>query len=561
MKTSNYILSLVCIFGITLGCGGVVNKNQRKNENAVHITKDGTRVISEKAKSSFAEAVEVYKKAEASGWQSNQCESVVKEFREIADDYNMEEASYNVGVVYRKCKMMDKAKEAFNATLSKYPKNQLSMTQLAVMELETGNEKRAEDMLRKAVGTGQSSLEAVPAYVNAATILRQRAKKSKDDDAFKKAEMNLRRALAIDSKYMPALYQLAMIYLDQAVTKNKSSFLTLSSLVCSQGIKLNPEYGPIYHVYGMVLLQQKKLVDALKAFETAFAKDNQLFASYMNFGAINLNFRGYQDAKVSFEKAIALNSKSYDGHIGLGVALRGLNDFAGAKAEYQKASEIDPNRTDYIFNVGVLEMDYTNNGTVDGYLKAKKVFQKFLGRLNPIHKEDPDGKGPLLSWEEKAKRRVQKCDENVKLIKEAEKEMAEMEKLQKEQAQKEAEMKAALEKAKELEKKEAEGVQAPPEGTTPPSNSNEAGANQASPKDTNTPGAISGASSGKSVDSVTDTTKTSDAKEKTNEKSDVKTIGSSPSEGKKTQDGTNSNENVKKETEDKKSADKKADKK
>ena len=466
MKKNYTKYTLLILIAGLFGCGGA-SKTGGKSGDAVAVGKDGERIISEKARSSFAEAVASYKAAEAAGWTQSECESSVKDFKKIAEKYGMEEASYNVGVVYRKCKMMDKAKEAFNATLKTFPKNQLAMTHLAVMELESGNEKRAEDMLRKAVGAGQSNLEAVPAYVNAATLLRQRGKKSKEDDSFRKSELNLRRALAIDSKYMPALYQLAMLYLDQAITKNKSSFLTLAMLVCSQGIKLNPEYGPIYHVYGMVLLKKNRLVDALKAFETAFQKDSQLFASYMNFGAINLSFRGYQEAKTAFEKAIVLDPKSYDAHIGLGVALRGLEDFTGAKTEYKKASEIDPNRTDYIFNVGVLEMDYTNDGSVQGYMKAKKVFQKFLGRLNTSHKEDPDGKGPLLSWEDKAKKRVEKCDENVKLIKEAEKEMAELEKLAKEQAKREAEMKAAMEKAKELEQKEAEGASAPPEGAAP----------------------------------------------------------------------------------------------
>lgn len=461
------ILSVILAAGFTINCGGS-KKDGKTGKDGVTVDADGNRIVSEKAKSSFKDAVGLYKQAEASGWSQSACESAIKAFKRLDEDYKMEEASYNIGVIYRKCKMIDNAKSAFNETLKKFPKNQLAMTHLAVMDLESGNDKRAEEMLRKAVGTGQSAIEAVPAYVNAATILRQRGKKNKDDDSFKKAEMNLRRALAIDSKYMPALYQMAMLYLDQAITKNRSSFLTLSLLVCSQGIKLDPEYGPMYHVYGMVLLQKNSLVDALKAFENAFQKDPELYASYMNFGAINLSFRGYQDAKTAFEKAIALNSKSYDAHIGLGVALRGLNDFTGAKSYYQKASEIDSSRTDYIFNMGVLEMDYINDGTVVGYQNAKKVFQNFLAKLNPSHKEDPDGKGPLLSWEEKAKKRVAKCDENVRLIKEAEKQMAEMEKLAKEQAKREEEMRLAMEKAKELERKEAEGAQAPGEGVQAP---------------------------------------------------------------------------------------------
>lgn len=464
---SRIIFVSALLAAIASGCGGGI-KGASDSKKGVTTDADGTRRISQEARSDFKDAVEDYKAAEAAGWTQDACKSAIKSFKKIESEYGMSEAAYNIGVIYRNCKMMNEAKETFNGMLKKYPQHQLAMTHLAVMELENGNEQRAEELLRKAVGAGQSSLEAVPAYVNAATLLRLRGKKNKSDDSFKKAEMNLRRALAIESKYMPALYQLAMLYLDQAVTKNKSSFLTLALLVCSQGIKLNPEYGPIYHVYGMVLLQKNRLVDALKAFETAFQKDSNLFASYMNFGAINLNFRGYQEAKAAFEKAIVLDPKSYEAHIGLGVALRGLGDYTGAKAEYKKASTIDPKRTDYIFNVGVLEMDYLNDGSVEGYKKAKAVFQKFLGKLNDSHRIDPDGKGPLVSWEEKAKDRVKKCDENVKMIKEAEREMAEMEKLAKEQAQREAEMKAAMEKAKELEAKEAEGTAAPGEGEATP---------------------------------------------------------------------------------------------
>ncbi len=458
----SFCLMLLAVVVISCGPGGP--KGRTTPEGVEVDPETGERKITKKAREDFGDAVEKYKAAEQSGWAENSCESAAKAFRKVNDKYGLIEASYNVGVVYRECGMMDKAKAAFKDTLKKDPKNQLSMTHLAVMELEAGNEQRAEDMLRKTVGIGQSALEAVPAYVNAATILRSRGKRSKSDGDFKKAELNLRRALAIESKYMPALYQLAMLYLDQAVTKKKSSMLTLAMLVCSQGIKLNPEYGPIYHVYGMVLLQKNRLVDALKAFEQAFQKDPKLFASYMNFGAINLNFRGYQEAKAAFEKAITLKPKSYEAHIGLGVALRGLNDFKGAKAEYKKASEIDPARTDYIFNIGVLEMDYLNPGTVEGYKKAKKVFQKFLSKPNEHHRLDPDGKGPLISWVEKAQNRVKKCDKNVEMIEEAEREMKEMEKLQAEQAKREAEMKAAMEKAKELEAKEAEGAAAPEEG-------------------------------------------------------------------------------------------------
>jgi tetratricopeptide (TPR) repeat protein len=456
---------LIILAALAFGCGGAAGvKGDSKNAGGVSVGEDGERLISKKAREDFAVVVQKLLEAKKAGWTPESCDSIANKFRKVAGRHgDLAEAMYNVGVTYRSCKKVDEARAAFKEVLKSHPKHQLSMTHLAVMELEKGDEKAAEEMLRKAVGAGQNTVEAVPAYVNVATMLRMRGAKG-DDEAFRKAQMNLRRALAIESKYMPALYQLAMLYLDTAVIKKQSSYLTLASLVCNQGISLDPEYGPIYHALGQILLQKNELVKALKAFETAFTKDPTLFASYMNFAAINMNFRGYEESKAAFENAIRIDPKSFDAHIGLGVALRGLSDFEGAKAEYRKAAEIDQKRTDYIFNLGVLEMDYLNPGTPDGYDKARVVFEKFAKKATEEHKIDPDGKGPKLSWLAKAEARIQKCKDNKKQIEEAEREMAELEKLAAEQKKREVEMKAAMEKAKELEEKEAAGAVAPGEG-------------------------------------------------------------------------------------------------
>ena len=469
-----------------LGCGGAGIGAEKVKTGGVTVTKDGTRLVSKKAREDFAVIVQNYEAAEKAGLTPDSCKSVAEKFEKFAkNNANMAEALYNVGAVYVKCDMGKEAKEAFEKTVKVHPDHQLAMTQLAIMQLKAGNDDAAEDLLRKVVGAGQNKMEAVPAYVNAAALFRKRGAKGQQGDmgAMKKAQMNLRRALAIDSKYMPALYQLAMLYLDTAVLQNQSSYLTLATLVCNQGISLNPEYGPIYHALGQVRLEQDQLVEALKAFQTAFTKDPTLFSSYMNYGAINLNFRGYEEAKTAFQRAIALNPDSYDAHMGLGVALRGLGDFTGARAEYKKAAEIEPKRTDYIFNVGLLEMDYENTGTVDGFKKAKSVFNKFLNKATSDHRIDPDGKkGPALSWVGKAEKRIEQCDKNIAMIIEAEKEMAEMEKLAAEQAKREAEMKAQMEKAKALEQKEAAGQTAPPSADEGAADGDAAGDGRRTPK-------------------------------------------------------------------------------
>jgi tetratricopeptide (TPR) repeat protein len=450
---------------LVLGCGGAATRAGGP-DGKPELDADGKPVISARAREDFAEAAEKYKEAAKAGWNDDNCKKVVEAFEKVASKHgNMAEALYNVGVVHKRCRKTDEARAAFEKTLKLYPEHQLSMTYLAVIDLEEGKIEVAEERIRKAVAAGRNTVEAVPAYTIAGTILRNRFRDSKTEEDFQKSQRSLRTALAIEAKHLPALYELAMLYFDKAVIEKKPSFLTLSTLVCQQAIRLDPEYGPVYHALGKILLEKQELVEALKAFESAFKKDPTLFEAYMTFGAINLNFRGYEAARGAFEKAIALRPDNYDAHMGLGVALRGLEDYEGAKASYKRAAEIDTKRTDYIFNLGVLEMDYLNDGTPAGYEKAAAVFKKFIeNAVAGVHDVDPDGKkGPELSWVEKANVRIASCEKAATQIREMEKEMAEMAKMQKEQEKVQKELEEQMRKAEELAKREAEGGTAPQE--------------------------------------------------------------------------------------------------
>jgi tetratricopeptide (TPR) repeat protein len=447
-----------------IGCGGAKGTGGGKSGGGGG-GDDGKPVISKEAREDFDKVAAAYKEAAKAGWNEQSCNAIADKFKSVADDHDgMTEAMYNVGVVYRNCKMRDKAIAAFKATLAKHPQHQPSLTHLAVYDLEDGKETDAEAKLKEAILAGRNTMEAVPAYTVAATMQRDRAKKG-DQEAWKKAQTNLRTALAIDSKYMPALYQLAMLYYDIAVELKKPSYLTLAMLVFGQAQKLDPEFAPIYHTLGLIDMEKNELVEANKAFELAFTKDPTMFEAYMSFGAINLNFRGYEAAKMAFEKAVALRPTDYDAHMGLGVAARGLGDFALARTEYNKCAEISPARTDYLFNLALLTMDYENDGTPAGFQKAQKAFEDFIAKATEVHKLDPDGpKGPRISLVEKAQKRIDTCKRAIVDIAEAEKEMAELKKLQEDQAKQQAEMEAQMKKAAELEKQEASGATAPASG-------------------------------------------------------------------------------------------------
>lgn len=457
-KTIFHNLTLLLVAASLMACGG--SKPGTKSGGDVQAANGKP---SKEAKEDFQKVADEFKAMEQSGWTAENCEKMVAHFEEVASDHGMADAAFNVGVVYDKCGKQDKAREAFQNTINKFgnnlPAKQRSIGYLAYLDVKDGNENASEQKLRECVGLGRNTMEAVPCYTIAATILRKRATEG-DKEAWAKAQKNLRTALAIDAKYMPALYQLAKLYYAIAVTLNKDSYLTLATLVVDQAKKTDPEFAPIYLVLGQILLQKNELVEALKAFERAFEKDPNFFEAYMAFAAINLNFRGYEDAKKAFERAVALKPNDYDAHMGLGVAARGLGDYKLARSEYQKASEIDKSRTDYIFNLGVLEMDYENQGSPAEYEKAAAVFEKFIKHATEMHKKDPDGKGPQISWVAKAEKRIENARKAVEQIKEAEKQMEEMKRLAEEQAKREAEMAEMARQAEELAKKEAEGQQA-----------------------------------------------------------------------------------------------------
>jgi tetratricopeptide (TPR) repeat protein len=452
---------------LALGCGGTTGSSKTVKKPTIDAS--GQVVVSQQAKEEFNKSASEFKEALKTGLNSSNCDQMASHFDKLARKHGIPDAAFNVGVVYDKCGKNKKARSTFEDVLKNYkehiPTQQRALTYLAYLDIKDGNISDAESKLKQAVGLGRNTLEAVPAYTMAATILRKKAMNG-DKASWGKCQKALRTALAIDAKYMPALYQLSRLYYSIAVTLNKKSYLTLASLVVDQAKKTDPEFAPVYLVLGQILLQKNELVEALKAFEKAFKIDPRFYEAYMSFAAINLNFRGYEEAKMAFQKAVELRPDNYDAHMGLGVAARGLGDYAMAKSEYKKASEIDKARTDYIFNLGVLEMDYEDKGSttaemVAAYDKAAAIFEKFIKHATPEHKIDPDGKrGPQLSWVAKAKARIKTAHDAKKQILEAEKQMAELQKLAEEQKKREIEQAKLAKQAEELAKKEAEGAKA-----------------------------------------------------------------------------------------------------
>ncbi len=371
------------------------------------ITTPGGTEITQAAQDDWAEALTAYNAALAGGWTPEECQSVVHMFEEAnhTQGGNFTEAVYMIGLTYDQCGDQQHAHDQYQRVLGMNDHFCGARVAMGVEQYRAGHVDQALQEFTRAVHDDTRCTEG---YVNLA-ILQRRSPTTAAD-----ALNNLRRALAIDSGYLAAFNQMALLYYDQAVRaaggqqtvqggvpaamavegegeedshhrhqsarqQQGSQMLDLAEVVCRQAQLINGDYAPIYNTWGLINMQQGNIIAALAKFERAYQLDPNMYEAYMNFGEITLGFRGYDDAANAFQRATTLRPQSYDAFIGLGAARRGLQDPDAAEAAYRAAIAIDANRPEAYFNLGLLYQDY-RDGAEPTLRQAQEFYRQFAQR-------------------------------------------------------------------------------------------------------------------------------------------------------------------------------------
>lgn len=367
------------------------------------VTASGTAITAE-AQNDWAEGIAAYNAALPDGWTPAECQSVIHLFEEANSTQggNFTEAVYMMGLTNEQCGNASQAHDFYQRVLGMNDHFCGARVAMGVEQYRQGHVDQAMQEFTRAVHDDTRCTEG---YVNLAIIQRRTPASSAD------ALNNLRRALAIDSGYLAAFNQMALLYYDQAVRANGgvatvqggvpagsggdgddddsahhhqtarqatgSQMLDLAEVVCRQAQLINGSYAPIYNTWGLINMQQGNIIAALAKFERAFQLDPTMYEAYMNFGEITLGFRGYDDAAGAFTQATTLRPQSYDAFIGLGAAKRGLQDPDAAEAAYRAAIAIDANRPEAYFNLGLLYQDY-KDGAEATLHQAQAFYQQFV---------------------------------------------------------------------------------------------------------------------------------------------------------------------------------------
>ncbi|MCA9605840.1 MAG: tetratricopeptide repeat protein [Myxococcales bacterium] len=333
----------------------------------------GGSAVSEEAHNHWTEAIAMFERNEGAqnGWTPANCQQTTAKFEEAnnAQGGSFTEAIYMLGVVSGRCGDDAAALEHYRQALQTNEHYCGARVGVGLGEMRAGRTAQAREHFERSI---RDDNQCTSGYVNLAIIQRQ------NTNEVSEALNNLRRALAIESDYLPAFNQMALLYLSQA-TENQRQFLDLAEVVCRQAQLINQNYAPIYNTWGLINVRQGNIIAALAKFERAFNLDGDFFEAYMNFGSLTLSFRGYEDATRAFTQARRLRAQDYDATIGLGAAQRGLTQLDEAEATYRAAIEIDGRRPEAYFNLGLLYQDF-KGGQIPDLRQATQFYEQFTQR-------------------------------------------------------------------------------------------------------------------------------------------------------------------------------------
>src|SRR5437660_440756 len=155
-------------------------------------------------------------------------------------------------------------------------------------------------------------------------------------------------------------------------------FALLIALLAAAAPSTNPQEASRLNNIGVAYMNQQLFEKALKAFDTAAAKDPALEVATVNRGVALLNLQRIDEAKALLENEAKTNPKDAHAWYNLGLYYKNSADASAAVAAFRHVTEIDPNDADTWYFLG---STYTQ---LKQFPEAIAAFASAL-KLDPLH--------------------------------------------------------------------------------------------------------------------------------------------------------------------------------
>jgi len=163
---------------------------------------------------------------------------------------------------------------------------------------------------------------------------------------FSAAIENLKKAIALDSKFVPAYVALAQAYTDRyTYAEDKASaatFLDQALLILDDAKRIDPDYYPIYNQRGLIYQYKGDLKKAEAAFKKALELEPNDPVVHYNLAQVYLSQGKLDEALEMLERGVALDPESAQLQLLYGKALAVKGELAKAEEAFKKGTQLDP---------------------------------------------------------------------------------------------------------------------------------------------------------------------------------------------------------------------------
>ncbi|HEX4802507.1 MAG TPA: adventurous gliding motility TPR repeat lipoprotein GltE [Myxococcaceae bacterium] len=288
----------------------------------------------------------------------------------LAEDPNLAEADYNLGVLAERQGKKDEAVDHYQTALRKKPSLKEASENLAVIAQNEGR-------IPEAVRAYESILDAYPDDAGAHARLAEIYRMSGDHD---RAMEMARLALMREPKSLTAQKVMMLSYLDRKQT-------SLAKLVAQKALKIDDSDPELYYTVGLIFLAEHEPGKAQQQFKKAGELRPDYLPAQVMLAKTALQQEDYPGAEQHLRRILQVSGKNAEAHLDLGVAYKGQGAYDKALQEYEIAEQLNSQLAAIYLNRGIILHRYKDSP--EKALENYKQYLRMLGGAVALPAEAP----------------------------------------------------------------------------------------------------------------------------------------------------------------------------